>query len=51
MFAWGAGNLMLGIFHGKRSMADGLAYFARGTEVLLGAFGVRRLEYAIKSTS
>ena len=51
MFAWGAGNLILAIFRGKRSMADGLAYFARGTGVLLGAFGVRRLEYARKSTS
>ena len=51
MFVWGIGNTLLAIFRGKRSIADGMAYIARGTGVLLGALGVRRLEYARKSTS
>ena len=50
MFVWGIGNLMQAIFRGKKGLADGMAYLARGTGVLLGAFGVRRLEYARKST-
>ncbi len=49
MVVWGTGNLMLAIIRGKRGIADGMAYFARASGVFLGAFGVRRLEYARKT--
>ena len=49
MVAWGIGNLISAILRGKRGIADGMAYFARASGVFLGAFGVRRLEYARKS--
>ena len=51
MLVWGIGNFVLAIIRGKRSLADGMAYFARASGVFLGSLGVRREEYARKSAS
>lgn len=45
MYVWGIGHLLTAIFRGRPGIADGVAYLARGTGVLLGGIGVRKLEY------
>lgn len=51
----GTGMIVVGLLRfstvlarGRSGVADGVAYLARGTGVLLGGLGVRRLEYARK---
>ncbi len=46
MFVWGAGCLATALVRGRVGIADGMAYLARSTGVLLGGVGVRKLEYA-----
>lgn len=46
MGVWGLGHLASALVRGRSGVADGVAYLARGSGVLLGAFGVRKLEYA-----
>ena len=46
MGAWGLACLAGALVRGRAGVADGAAYLARASGVLLGAFGVRKLEYA-----
>ena len=46
MVVWGIGHSLLALVRGKRSLADGMAFFARASGVFLGTLGARRQEYA-----
>jgi len=46
MFVWSMGYFVTALVRGRVGVANGVAFLARGTGVLLGGLGVRKLEYA-----
>jgi len=46
MMVWGVGCFATVVVRGRVGIANGVAFVARGTGVLLGGLGVRKLEYA-----
>jgi len=46
MFVWSTGYFVTTIVRGRVGVANGVAFLARGTGVLLGGLGARKLEYA-----
>jgi len=46
MMMFGLGHLLTGIVRGRKGIANGMAYIARGCGVWMGCLGARRLEYA-----
>lgn len=51
MLGWGLACLIAMPVNGRRAIADGVAFLARGTGVLLGGVGVRKQEYARDETA